>query len=402
MSDFHQSGTITTLHRLGSRDPDEMEKKIGEFSGEAPVALILPSLYSELKGNALSKILGEIKKIPYLHEIVVTLGPTTEKEFTLARNYFSVLPQKTVLVWNNGPGMTGLYNRLEEAGLSAGPDGKGRSVWMALGYLLAGRVARVIALHDCDILTYTRELLDRLVYPVACQDMGYQFCKGYYARFSDRLHGRVTRLYITPLIQALIKMAGDLEILTYLRSFRYPLAGEFCMDDKMAWNLEFPSDWGLEIGVLAGIFKKVPLGRICQSELCERYDHKHQPLSATPQKGLFKMTFDIAGTFYRILSEEGLSLTGAFFNTLSKAYARHARDAITQFHHESLMNGLLFNREEEGEKTDIFTRAIRDAGEAYLKTPLKSRFIPAWSRVNAVLPAFIADLKTTVERDNTP
>jgi len=401
MSDFHQSGTITTLHRLGSRNPDEMEREIRDFSRRRPVALILPALYSELKGNALSKILEEIKKIPYLHEVVVTLGPTTEKEFAFARNYFGVLPQKTVLVWNNGPGITGLYNRLKEAGLSAGPDGKGRSVWMALGYLLAGRGAQVIALHDCDILTYTRELLDRLVYPVVCEDMGYQFCKGYYARFSDKLHGRVTRLYITPLIQAFIKKVGNLKNLAYLHSFRYPLAGEFCMNDKIAWDLKFPSDWGLEIGVLAGIFKRVPLNKICQSELCDRYDHKHQPLSTTPQKGLFKMTFDIAGTFYRILSDEGISLSGEFFDTLSEIYARHARDAITQFYHESLINGLRFDREEEKEKTTLFKRAIRDAGKVYLENPLETQFIPAWSRVNTMLPTFMTDLKTTIEKDNS-
>ena len=36
-----------------------------------------------------------------------------------------------------------------------------------MGYVLARDEARSIALHDCDILTYDRELLARLVYPVA-------------------------------------------------------------------------------------------------------------------------------------------------------------------------------------------------------------------------------------------
>jgi len=402
MSDFHQSGPMTTLHKLGNRTPDEMEGEIREFARQRPVALILPSLYSELKGTALQKILEEIKKIPYLRKVVVTLGPATESEFRHARDYFGTLPQKTVLIWNNGPGMTELYTRLEKAGLSAGPDGKGRSVWMALGYLLAEQATRVIALHDCDILTYTRELLDRLVYPVASPDMDYQFCKGYYARFSDRLHGRVTRLYITPLIQALIKTSGDLPILAYLHGFRYPIAGEFCMRDDMAWALQLPSDWGLEIGVLSGIFRNCPLGRICQSELCDRYDHKHQQLSNSPEKGLFKMTFDIAGTFFRILQEEDIPLSGDFFDTLKNTYRHYAQEAIVKYHHESLINNLLFDNQEEKNKVDTFTRAIREAGDAYLKNMRKAPFIPAWTQVSAALPGFMAALQKTVEKDNTP
>jgi len=66
--------------------------------------------------------------------------------------------------------------------------------------------------HGClarlDILTYSRELLARLCYPVAHPNLGFDFCKGYSARFTDKLNGRVMRLLVTPLIRSLQSIIG--------------------------------------------------------------------------------------------------------------------------------------------------------------------------------------------------
>jgi hypothetical protein len=70
-----------------------------------------------------------------------------------------------ILLWNSGQRVKALYDRLEGEGLSPGTPGKGRSTWLAFGYVLATNLSRVIAVHDCDIRTYDRELLARLVYP---------------------------------------------------------------------------------------------------------------------------------------------------------------------------------------------------------------------------------------------
>ncbi len=400
MSDFYQSEPITTLHRLGSANPERMDKEINRFSKKRPVALILPSLITELDGTALPRILETLRSVTYLSRVVVTLGPATAEEFQRARDFFGRLPQPTVLVWNNGPRVSELYQRLEEVGLPAGPDGKGRSVWMAIGYLLSDTTAEVIALHDCDIVTYDRELLDRLVFPVVSPDTGYQFCKGYYARFSDRLHGRATRLFVTPLIRALRKMAGNLPILTYLDSFRYPLAGEFCLTDGMAWGLQIPSDWGLEIGVLAEIYRNSTPSRVCQSELCDRYDHKHQSLSDSPDKGLFKMATDIAKTLYRIVASEGVLLSSAFFETLRETYLHLAHGAAGQYQDEALINGLGYDWHEELRHVETFGKAITRAGKDFTGRPGEAPLIPSWRRVDAALPSFLSELKEAVETDN--
>jgi len=69
---------------------------------------------------------------------------------------------------------------------------------MAFGYVLANEKSKVIVLHDCDILSYDREFLARLCYAVVNPNLGYEFCKGYYARVTNKMHGRVTRLFVTP------------------------------------------------------------------------------------------------------------------------------------------------------------------------------------------------------------
>ena len=49
---------------------------------------------------------------------------------------------------------------------------------MAYGYILSRQEFQAIALHDCDITTYSREMLARLCYPVVNPSLDYDFCKG--------------------------------------------------------------------------------------------------------------------------------------------------------------------------------------------------------------------------------
>ena len=182
MADFFQTGVISTFHRLRDVNLQRMEMELEFYSRRNPIALILPSLCSGLKENALKKIVWEVQKIKYLNEVIVTLGKADERDFIFAREFFSVLPQRTTIVWNDGPRIRSLYDILTKNEISAGEDGKGRSTWMAFGYVLASEKSNVIVLHDCDIFSYDREFLARLCSPVVNPNLGYEFCKGYYSR----------------------------------------------------------------------------------------------------------------------------------------------------------------------------------------------------------------------------
>jgi glucosyl-3-phosphoglycerate synthase len=402
MSDFYQTGVVPTFHRLGKLNIERMESELTEFNHNRPIALVLPSIYTELEGPALKSIIEEIKKVHYINEIVVTMGKTDQDQFMKAKKFFSVLPQRTRIIWNTGPGIGKLHKLLEENGLHVGGDGKGRSCWMAYGYILAQDKSRVIALHDCDILNYSRELLGRLCYPVASPNIDYAFAKGYYARVTDRMHGRVTRLFVTPIIRSLEKLLGTLPLLIYLDSFRYPLAGEFSMNTELIRINRIPSDWGIEVETLAEVYRNCSLKRICQVELCESYEHKHQPISTDdPDKGLMKMTIDISKAIFRNLAIEGAVVSESLFNTLVVAYLRTAQDTIKRYHDDAAINGLFFDRHGETMMVEAFTKAIQIAGREYLENPLYSPLIPNWNRVTSAIPEFLEKLLTMVEEENS-
>jgi glucosyl-3-phosphoglycerate synthase len=116
----------------------------------------------------------------------------------------------------------------------------------------------------------------------------YQFSKGFYVRYSDRLHGRVTRLFYFPFVKALRDILGKLDFLEYMSDFRYPLSGEFATFTSIANDLLFPSDWGIEVGILAEMYRITRPHRICQVEITARYDHKHQDLGDDASAGLQK------------------------------------------------------------------------------------------------------------------
>ncbi len=332
----------------------------------------------------------------------MTIVQTDGSQFKKAKHFFSKLPQESVIVWNTGPRITKLFELLRENDLNVGDDGKGRSVWMALGYIVAENKSRVIALHDCDIMTYGREMLARLCFPVMSPILDYEYCKGFYSRVTDRLHGRVTRLFVTPMVRTLKKMLGNLPILDYLDSFRYPLAGEFSLTTELSRIIRIPGDWGLEVGMLAEVYRNTALNRISQVEICDNYEHKHQVLSPDdPKQGLVKMSIDIAKSVFRNLGQEGVTLSEGLLRTLQIAYLRTAQDTITHYEHDAAINDLFFDRHQEGMAVESFARAIMLAGEEVLNSPLDLPLIPNWNRVAAAIPNIFQLLLEAIEEDNS-
>jgi glucosyl-3-phosphoglycerate synthase len=401
MGDFYQTGVISTLHRFTSNNLDRMEAELKRFSRATPMALILPCLYSELEGPAMPRILEELKKVKYLRQIVIGLDRADADQFRKAREFFAGLALEKRIVWNDGPALTKLYDQLSANGISAGPPGKGRNVWMCFGYVLADEKAKAIALHDCDILTYSRELLARLCYPVVNPGLAYEYAKGYYARITDRFHGRVTRLFVSPLVRTLLKMVGYHPYLAFLDSFRYPLAGEFSLSVDLARNVRIPSDWGLEIGFLGEVFRNCATRRICEVEICDVYDHKHQALSPDdPTTGLSRMSLDITKSLLRTLAGEGVVISDAFIRSLRVSYLRSAQDTIKKYADDAALNGLVFDRHEEGTAVETFAKVIDQAVKEFLQDPLGTSLISNWSRVTAAFPDFLDRLKAAVEEDN--
>ncbi|WP_067861617.1 glycosyltransferase family protein [Neptuniibacter marinus] len=402
MADFYQNGIITTLHNLSNRPIEEVEAELTRFGRKRPMSLILPSLFSELKGPALGHIVDELCKVPYLSEIVIGLDRANEEQFCFAQNFFKKLPQHHRILWNDGPRLRELDAELQSLKLAPKEPGKGRNVWYCMGYVLASGRAESVALHDCDITTYNRDMLARLIYPVANPQFNYEFCKGFYARVADgKINGRVCRLLVTPLLRALKKVFGEIEYLQYMDSFRYPLAGEFSFRRDVLSDIRIPSDWGLEIGVLSEMHRNYSNNRLCQVDIADQYDHKHQNLSLDDKNaGLSKMSIDITKALFRKLATQGHTFNSETFRTIKATYFRIALDFIETYHNDAVMNGLQLDIHGEEQAVEMFSRNIITAGEQFLGNAMDTPFIPSWSRVSSAMPDVFDRLVEAVELDH--
>ena len=401
MSDFYQNGVVTVLHRLGQPNTEQLEEELERYAKTTPIALVLPSLYAELERPALKRIVDILSDVRYINEIVISLDHASALEFRLAKQFFSQLPQRVRVIWNDGARIQAILNVLVSHEIDIGHQGKGRGCWTAYGYVLARGQSQVIALHDCDIVRYDRQYLARLCYPIANPNLAYEFCKGYYSRVTDRMHGRVTRLFITPLIRSLQLLVGPHPLLSFLDSFRYPLAGEFAMVRDLAWINRIPGDWGLEVGMLAEVYRNCALRRICQADIADAYEHKHQTLSThNPDAGLLKMCVDITKSLFRNLASEGLVLSESTLKTLRATYLQAAQEAISRYENDAAINSLQFDRHEERRAVEVFLRGMTLATDSFLEDPLGVPMISNWSRVTHAVPDIFHRLMDAVEQDH--
>ncbi len=401
MADFSQNGVVTTLQLLKDRPLEDLEKELVKIAKKRKMVLLLPALVTEFDGPAMPGIIEKLQDVPYLHKIVLSLDRADKGQFRKIKKIMSVLPAEVRIVWHDGPRMQALLQELKDGDFDLEHPGKGRSVWMAIGYILSQRDIYALALHDCDIVNYQRDIVARLFYPIVHPAIDLEFSKGYYARATNKLYGRVTRLFYTPLIRTMKRILGYNAFIEYLGSFRYALSGEFALDINLARSIRISPTWGLEVSMLSEIYQKTSINRICQVEIIDLYEHKHQELTKEkPDEGLIRMATDIAKAMFRVLAQDGLVMSSSFFRTLTTAYIQEARIAIEKYHALALLNGLTYDRHEEIEAVDAFVGSLRLAVEEFIKDPIGIPMLAAWVRIAAAIPDFSERLNEAVEQDN--
>ena len=402
MADFFQNGVITTLQNLGNRSLESIESELEEFSKRRRMVLLLPALYSEFETPAMAKIIEELKSVKYLYKIILGLDKATKEQFEEVKELMSVLPCKVDVLWNDGPNIQKLYKQLEEEGFPGLQDpGKGRNVWTMMGYGLTDKDAYAFALHDCDIVNYSKEIPARLFYPIVHPALDFEFNKGFYSRVTTKLHGRATRLLFTPLVNSLVKVFGSNKYLEYMESFRYSLSGEFSFIRSLGRGIGISPTWGLEVSTLSEVYKNTSNKRICQTEIMETYEHKHQDLgSQASGGGIYKMANDIAKTIFRVLAQEGVVFSEASFKTLLATYFQESRFEISKYNALSKINGLQYNREKEIKAVEAFQDAIKQASLEFYEDPMGVPSLPPWITVRSVLPDFSDKFYFSVQEDN--
>lgn len=391
---------ITTIHDFGC-DLESLETRLVQLSKSSPTAVLIPALYEELERPALTRIREQLSQCQFVQTVIVCLYAKTQEEYTRAIQFFSSMPQKTVVIWENGPRVTKILETLHAKGLDLlAFKGKGRAVWLGLG--VATLCADAIALHDADITTYDKSYPLKLLFPLLEKEFGIAFNKAYYSRLGSepnrRFHGRVVRLFVTPLLVSLTKLLGYRDFLRYLTSYRYPLSGEFAMTSDLALNIRIPGNWGLEIGLLSEVYRNVAEKRISQVDL-GIFEHKHQSLGDSPNEGLQKMCRDIMRSVLRTLTEtEPVTISMDHIHALRVKFRRESQDFIRQYFVDAKFNGLAYDRHQEEATVEIFESIIIDAGEQYFLDPAGAQ-IPDWTRALCVMPDLRHQLLEATQQD---
>ncbi|MEQ1860050.1 MAG: hypothetical protein ABMA13_08950 [Chthoniobacteraceae bacterium] len=332
MSDFAQSGLISTFQRLNETHLAQIESELVELAREKPIAIVLPCHGADLERPAFAHILGKLRAAAWVSEIVLSVNAAGDADLV-------GIPEGVRVLRND---------RSCESHAAHVPAGKGANLHAAFQRLAS---PAIIATQDCDVASFRRADLARLCYAVAHPDLGYRFAKMYYSRVTDRLYGRVSRLFLAPLLHAVVRVAGHHPLVDFLLSFRYPLAGEIALTRELAAQLPLATGWNVEISHLCEVFRRVEPRDVCQVDGGTGYDHKHQP--ATP--ALADMAAEIARELFAQLATEGLAgIRGA----VAQAYPREAAHALRRSAALARINALPFDPEAERAIVESFAARL--------------------------------------------
>jgi glucosyl-3-phosphoglycerate synthase len=395
MADFYLN-KLPTFSLLFDENSEGMEKKLLEEASRIPMGVLIPALFSDLSSPAMKNIVQVLSGMDIIKRVYICLDQANLAEYKASKKIVLPLGEKGVLIWNDSHKVRELVAEIEHK-LSVGIRGKGHSVWTGLGYVIAKGEVSALAFHDADIITYTKDLLLRLLFPIV--SLKYQFSKGYYIRYNSQFYGRVVRLFYFPFVRALKDIFGNTEYIDYMGDFRYPLSGEFATFVSQAKILQFPSDWGIEVGILGEIFRNMRTNRICQVELVPRYDHKHQSMGSEKEAGLFKMAADIARTFFTFMAGNGRVIGHDTFNAVRHAYLKNAREMVYIYESFSEMysDRLTYHYHDEMSAIELFAESIDDAVKQFYDNPKGSVLIPDWKRVESAVDGIMEKLISAVE-----
>lgn len=413
ISDFSQhSGRITTFHIL-RQERKHLKTQLRLHSKWKKTVLVIPLLASEYTDPAnqptFQRILRQLKEVTYVSKIIFGLDRATEEEALGLKELIEGYDIKNYLIqWNDGPGFSAIYQKLNEAGFNISEPGKGKNMFLSFGIAIA-LGAESVGLIDADIRTFRRVQLDRLFYPVVV--LNYDFSKAYYARIMDnRLYGRVKRLLLDPLLIALKRKFTEtqeqkmLNLIQFLLDFNYQLSGEVAFHVDLLKRMRFATNWGVEIFTLIEVYRKASSpAQVMFSK--EPFDHKHQ--SASPDdrtKGLNRMAIDIVTTLMNALViEEGLEISDTFFRDLAVTYQAVAEEQVKKYSDDSGFSHLSYDRDaEEHLIKQVFRNSVIQAGEMltspYRMTEKFLRFINTYPEFKPYIDNGLAQTVLDVER----
>jgi len=186
-----------------------------------------------------------------------------------------------VLIWNEAPAVRQFCAAWRRQACSSGHPGKaGRAGW-PWDTCSPKRRPTTSRSSTPTLSISTARCSRRLVLPALDPIVDFDFVKAYYSRYSDRLHGRLTRLYLSPLAGRLHPLIGQDPYIRYLSSFR--TRGRGVSPCSATWRPACacrPTGGSRIVTLFEALRHRAPV-RVCQVEIADHYEHKHQGLSST-------------------------------------------------------------------------------------------------------------------------
>ncbi len=239
------------------------------------ISLALPALNEEeTVGHVIRTVRRALlDKVPLLDEIVLIDSNSTDRTREIAAEL----------------GVP-VYVHQELLPQLGGRCGKGEALWKSL---LVTR-GDIVVWIDTDVVNIHPRFVYGVLGPMLV-DPQIQFVKGFYRRplrVGEKLQagggGRVTELTARPLLNLFYpELSGVIQ----------PLSGEYGGRRSALEQMPFYSGYGVETGLLIGVYEKFGLSGIAQVDLLERIHH-NQSLEA-----LSKMSFAILQTVVRKLEQ---------------------------------------------------------------------------------------------------
>ncbi|MFP4190214.1 MAG: hypothetical protein ACLFSL_04230 [Candidatus Woesearchaeota archaeon] len=380
-----------------------------EYMVDHSLYLFIPATYADASNRDVSdNIFSVVKDIQEkgspIDNVVLGLDAAPQKRmFDEVKERFSEIPNSKV-IWNDSPELKELYGEFQELDFPVFP-GKGRNMWTALGHRYMEDRNSSFVIHDCDIKPqyYNEKTLLRLIAPILHPAFGEQdFSKAYYTRITPtddgrfKLGGRATRMLVYPFLDAVKENYGNisksiLDYVDHLKSFKYPLSGEFAMRSNIANSLSVQPDWGLEIGTLNSLF--MTRYRLAQVDL-GFYDHKHSSISKDdPKTGLNKMAEEIVKTVFRKLySLEENEVAGTkLFKQMHYDYEKFSSGILQKYKVLSASKDWFYDEVAETEAKKTFSDSIKRAYGRFTEQPEEVQPLPNWNQISHELRERLRD-----------
>ena len=146
---------------------------------------------------------------------------------------------------------------------------------------------------------------------------------------------------------------------------------------------------------MADVFRLCDPHRVCQVDIAETYDHKHQDLSEKdPLGGLNKMACDVTLCLLRTIS------VPINPEKLVTNYLRIAREMMRFYAADARINLLQYDAALEEHTAILFADAIKRAISIFASNPSQPPGSPGWSEIEARLPSIGGTIVQAVKLDD--